>query len=284
MTQTRNAALAPQSAFDAYMARARKFPLLTGPQEVELAKAIKAGGAAGERARQTMITSNLRFVVSMAWRQVRENVTLEDLVQEANIGLMKAVEKFDETRGFRFATYARWWIMQSMRTFLDENGFAVKLPARSAFNIGKMNKVVTKLSRGGNKPTETEVAREMGVDVELVRSLAEWSRAPIAMSSPIFDGDGEFGDRLEDKTAVNPEAAAIEQDFNAKIWAALDKLSEKQRQVIILRFGLDGKGVRTLEEISQIYGCTREWIRQIEDKALGILGAGSSGRTLGSFR
>jgi RNA polymerase primary sigma factor len=283
MTQTRNNDLVAQSAFDAYMARARKIPLLTAAQEVELTRKVKQGGAAGQRAREIMVTSNLRFVVSMAWRQVRETVSLEDLVQEGNIGLMKAVEKFDETRGFRFTTYARWWIQQAIRTYLDENGFAVKVPARSSQDIAKMNKVVAMLSRSGKQPTDDEVAREMGVSVEVVRDLAEWAKQPISINAPIFDGEGEVGDRLEDKEAVNPEAAAVEVDFKAKIGASLAKLTEQQRNVITLRFGLDGQGERTLEEIGQIYGVTRERIRQIEAKALETLSGGQSGRLLKTF-
>ncbi len=283
MTQTRTNANSSQSAFDAYMARARKHPILTADQEIELAKQVKQGGAAGNRAREIMVTSNLRFVVSMAWKQVRDTVPLEDLVQEGNIGLMKAVEKFDETRGFRFLTYARWWIMQAIRTYLDENGFAIKVPARSNQNIAKMNRVVAFLSRSGKQPSDEEVATEMGVDVEVVRDLAEWSKQPISINAPIFEGEGEVGDRLEDKSAVNPEAAAVEVDFRAKIAASLSKLTEKQRNVIALRFGLDGEGERTLEEISHIYGVTRERIRQIEAKALEILGGGQTGRVLKTF-
>jgi RNA polymerase primary sigma factor len=265
------------------MAQARKIPILSAEQEVELAKLVKQGGAAGDRARDRLITSNLRYVVSIAWKQVRDTVPLEDLVQEGNLGLFKAVEKFDHTRGFRFLTYARWWIQQGIRTYLDENGYAFRVPSHSSQKISKMHKAVARLLQRGSDVTDEAVAREMEVTVETVRDLAEWSRHPISIHAPILDGEGQVGDRIEDRDAVNPEAAAIEVDFKAKLTGSLDKLNEKQRQVITLRFGLDGQGERTLEEVGQIYSVTRERIRQIEAKALEILAGGKTGRTLKTF-
>lgn len=283
MTTSRNN-IDYRSSFDAYMQQARKIPILTAAQEVALAKQVQEGGAAGNKARDLLITSNLRYVVSIAWRQVRDTVPLEDLVQEGNLGLFRAVEKFDHTRGFRFITYARWWIQQAIRTYLDDNGFAFRVPANSSQKISKMHKAVARLLQRGGEVTDEAVAREMNVDAATVRDLAEWSRHSISIHTPILEeGEGEIGDRIEDKQAVSPEAAAIEVDFKAKLAGSLDKLTEKQRQVITLRFGLDGQGERTLEEVGQVFQVTRERIRQIEARALEILAGGKTGRTLKTF-
>ena len=271
-----------RSSFNAYMARARKIPLLTAAQEVSLAKQVRLGGAIGEQARDILITSNLRFVVSIAWKQVRPTVALEDLVQEGNLGLFKAVSKFDETKGFRFLTYARWWINQSIREYLDRNSFAFRVPSSSSQNIHKMNRVLAVLSRDGKQPSDQQVADAMGVEVDFVRDLMQWAKLPVSLHSPLDneDGESELGDLLQDPEAVNPEDNAITVDFNIKVTGALEKLTEKQRNVIALRFGLDGEGERTLDEISKIYGVTRERIRQIEAKALEILSGGKSGKVL----
>ncbi|MBS1991241.1 MAG: RNA polymerase sigma factor RpoD/SigA [Cyanobacteria bacterium SZAS LIN-3] len=283
MTQARHNSDTEQTALQAYMARARKFPLLNAAQEVELTRIFKAGGPQAIRARDAMVNANLRYVVSVAWKQVRDNVQLEDLVQEGNIGLMKAVEKFDETRGFRFITYARWWVQQAIGRYLDENGHAFRLPARSAQRIMRMNRVIAKLSRDGNQPTDAQVAAEMGLSLEEVHELAEYAKQPISINTPVLEGDAEFGDRLEDTAAVNPEAAAVETDFKARIYASLSKLTDRQRQVIVLRFGLDGNREHTLEEVGEIFSVTRERIRQIEAKALEALRGGGSGKVLKSF-
>jgi len=270
----------PQSALQMLQAQARRVPLLTREEENELTKIARAGGPEGLRARDKMVAANLRYVISAAWKQVRPNVSIEDLVQEGNMGLMKAVEKFDETRGFRFLTYANWWVRQAMTRCLEENGYALRLPTQSAQAIARLNKAVRKLSSDGHEPTDAEVAAEMGESIERVHELYEWSSQAISLNTPIFDGDGEFGDRLEDENAASPEDSAIGNDLKVRLLSALDKLKPKQRQVVVLRFGLEGNKVHTLEEVGQIFNLTRERIRQIEAKALLTLRGGSTGAVL----
>jgi len=284
MPQTRNQELTGQSAFNAYMSKSRRIPMLTASQEVELAKLAKIRGPAGKQARDQLIQANLRYVASIARKQVRPGISLEDLVQEGNLGLLRAADAFDETRGFRFITYARWWVQQFIRAYLEDNGHAVKLPARSAQQISKMNRALALLARRGEPPTEQAIAEIMAVTVEQVRAIADYAKQPISINDPFADGEGELGDHIEDTTAVNPEDAAVESDRQSKVLQSLAKLNDKQRQVIILRFGLDGEGERTLEEISHIWGITRERVRQIEAKALELLKTGDSGRVLKTLR
>jgi len=273
----------PQSALQMLQAQARRIPLLTAAEEVELTIIARAGGPEGIRARDKMVAANLRYVISAAWKQVRPNVSIEDLIQEGNMGLMKAVEKFDETRGFRFLTYANWWVRQYMTRCLEENGYALRLPNQSAQAIARMNRSVAKLSRGGREPSDAEVAADMGVSIEKVHELAEWSRQPISLNTPIFDGDGEFGDRIEDTHSVDPEAAVMAVDMKERLTASLSKLKDRSREIIVLRFGLEGHKEHTLDEVGKIYNLTRERIRQIEAKALDTLRGGDSGRALKSF-
>ncbi|MBU6451015.1 MAG: RNA polymerase sigma factor RpoD/SigA [Cyanobacteria bacterium REEB67] len=271
------------SAFAAYMAQARQIPFLSAEEEIELAKKIQAGGPEADTARNALVKSQLRMVVSMAYKQVRPSVTLEDLIQEGNLGLFRAADKFDHTMGFRFFTYARGWVKAAIGEYLNTNSFALPVPSSSARKLGNIKRAEIKLARDGRRPTEEQVATELRMRPSTVRYLNETSQAPISMSSPIFDGDGEFGDRIEDTDAVNPEAALIEGDFVAKITSALDKLNERERQVLVGRFNLDGEGVRTLEDLAQIYGVSRERIRQIEAKALDKLKSGQTGALLRTF-
>jgi len=164
--------------FNAYMREARKIALLTPAQEIELATSVKQGGNKGQRAQDALIKSNLRLVVSIAWKYVRPNVPLEDLVQEGNLGLIKAVEKFDAELGYRFATYAQWWVRQSMTEYLRENGLAVRIPANRSIQIAKMNQAIAAIRRQGDLPTDTAVAAAMNVPVKLVIELAQ--RRPLA--------------------------------------------------------------------------------------------------------
>jgi RNA polymerase primary sigma factor len=272
------------TSFTAYMAQARKIPFLTAEEEFALAEQIKLGGRVGERARDKLVMSQLRFVVKLAYKQVRPNVSLEDLVQEGNLGLFRAADGFDASKGFRFFTYARWWVMQSLNACLDNNGYAVKLPARGAFNLGKINRAITKLtSLSGSQPSDEEVAREVRLPVETVRALCEFAQSPVSINAPIFDGDAEVGDRIADTSLVSAEDTVVEDDFKSKITDALSILNEREKAVLVGRFGLDGEGEKTLEDLAQVYGITRERIRQIEVKAKEKLAKGATGSMLKSF-
>jgi RNA polymerase primary sigma factor len=271
------------AAFNTYMSRARKAPMLSPADELQLANLAKSGGPGATRAQHTMITAHLRLVLSVAWKQVRPNFPLEDLVQEGNLGLMRALEKFEPERGFRFSTYAQWWVRQSINEYLKANGNAVRIPPNKTAQITKMNAIINRLSANGNLPSDAQVAAEMDIPVKLVRELAQYATAPISLNTPVFDGDAEFGDRIEDTNAVNPEAKLINDDMVSKLTAALSVLNERERDVVTRRFGLDGDEQETLDELSRKYGVTRERIRQIEVAALKKLKGGDTGRMLKSL-
>ena len=271
------------TALSLYMAQARKIPLLSAAQEAALARSIQAGGADARAATEQMILANLRLVASIAWKYVRPDVPLEDLVQEGNLGLMHAISKFDPEKGFRLSTYAQWWIHQSVRRYLQENGRLIRLPVRRAEQVAQMNRVIAELSQGGRLPADKEVAARMEVDVDLVRDLAGYAAQPLSLSLPVFDGDSELGATIADEGAENPEDAAVESDFKARLRAALGKLSAREVQVLTWRFGLDGDEPKTLEEVGSIIEVTRERVRQIEAGALKKLARGESGQILRQF-
>lgn len=267
-------------AFNAYMREARKVALLTPEQEIELATCIKQGGSKGKRAQDALVKANLRLVVSIAWKYVRPNVPLEDLVQEGNLGLIKAVDKFDPALGYRFATYAQWWVRQAVTEYLRENNLAVRIPANRVIQITKMNQAIAAIRRDGSVPTDTAVAAAMNVPVKLVIELAQYAAEPISLNTPIFDGDAEFGDRIEDKGALSPEQSVIGNDLVAKVAGSLDKLETRERDIVTRRYGLDGDEPETLDQLGTKYGVSRERIRQIEAAALKKLAAGQSGKML----
>lgn len=266
-------------ALNAYMSRARKVPYLTAEQELELVSAVKRGGSGSQRAQDAIVLSHLRLVLSIAWKYVRPNMPLEDLVQEGNLGLFKALEKFEIERGFRFATYAQWWVRQSINDYLKANGRDVRIPANRVSQIGLMNQVIAKLSRGGHVPRDTEVAREMGVSIKFLGELAQYASEPISINTPIFDGDGEFGDTIEDE-GPGPEETLLENNQADAIHGALDKLNERERDIVTRRFGLDGDEPDTLDVLAKKYNLTRERVRQIEANGLKKLAQGDSGRLL----
>jgi RNA polymerase primary sigma factor len=266
-------------ALNAYMNRARKVPYLTADQEIELVKQVKQGGRGAQRAQDALVLSHLRLVLSIARKYIRSNLPLEDLVQEGNLGLFKALEKFEVERGFRFATYAQWWVRQSINDYLKANGRDVRIPANRVSQIGLMNQVIAKLSRGGHVPSDAEVAQEMGVSIKFLGELAQYASEPISLNTPISDGDGEFGDLIEDD-AAGPEETLLGNNLAEKLSAALGKLNERERDIVTRRFGLDGDEPDTLEILANKYSLTRERVRQIEVAGLKKLKEGDSGRML----
>lgn len=268
------------SAMGLYMAQARKIPLLSPEEESALARTFQQGGPRARMAQDKLIVSNLRLVTSIAWKYVRPDLPLEDLVQEGNLGLMHAITKFDPDKGFRLITYAHWWVHQAIRRYIAESGRLVRVPVNKALKIAEMNRVVAALSKSGEVPSDAEVAQALGVDVEVVRELAVYSTQPVSIHSPIFDDDeGEFGDTLVDESA-GPEESYLDGDMKAKLRAALGSLKPRDAEVLTMRFGLDGEEPRTLEEVGAVFGVTRERIRQIEGAALKQLAKGESGRML----
>ncbi len=249
-----------------------KVPLLTGVEEVALARRIERGDAA---ARRKLIESNLRLVVSIAKRHAGRGLPLLDLIQEGNLGLMRAVEKFDYRRGFKFSTYATWWIRQAITRALADQSRTIRVPVHMVENIQTYVRVQRLLIQEiGREPVPEEIAAEMGVPVSKIREIQRISQEPASLHQQVGDeGDSQLGDFVEDRQSAAPveEVAVIVQ--HEEIMAVLGLLSRRERTVLRLRFGLDDGRPRTLEEVGQVFGVTRERIRQIEARTLAKLKA-----------
>jgi RNA polymerase sigma factor (sigma-70 family) len=277
-----------------YLARIGEVPLLSPEGEVDLAKRARAGVLAramltpparpsperrarllrvvaeGERASDLLVRANLRLVVSMANRYRGRGLDLADVIQEGNLGLLKAVERFDHARGFRFSTYASWWIRQSITRGLADRGRAVRLPVHAHETLVKLAWVELELfQRLGREPTEPELAEALGVRVERLRDIRAAGRTLRSLDAPSGpNGEHDLGSTLPDRSAVDPAQLAASPDVRATLLAAMARLELRERTVLELRFGiLDGQS-RTLDQIGEVFGVTRERIRQIELRGL----------------
>jgi len=250
-----------------YLKEIGHFPLLTPEEEIELAKRILAGD---EQAKKTLAQSNLRLVVSIAKRYVGRGLSFLDLIQEGNIGLIKAVEKFDYTKGYKFSTYATWWIRQAITRSIADQSRTIRIPVHMSEVINKTHKVSRNLLQElGREPTEHEIADAMGLPVEKIRDILKISVEPISLDSPVGEeDDSHLGDFISDDMTVSPEEAANYSILKDQINRLLGTLSDREQRVLTMRFGLkDGKS-HTLEEVGREFNVTRERIRQIEAKAL----------------
>ncbi|MFH1655727.1 MAG: RNA polymerase sigma factor RpoD/SigA [Candidatus Omnitrophota bacterium] len=253
-----------------YFKEIRHIPLLKPNEEINLAKKIKKGDKA---ARQTMINSNLRLVINIAKRYMNFGIPIMDLIEEGNIGLMKAVDKFNPKKGFRFSTYAAWWIKQSVTRAIIEQGKIIRIPVYMSETISKKKKAIDKLTaKLKRKPTVQEVAKKMKVSVAKVRDTAKWIIKMSSLEAPIGENkEGQVKDIIEDETLAAPNEELEHFFDHEKIIDLLSVMNKKQRQVLDLRFGLtDGKS-HTLAEIAKKMGVSRERIRQIEEVSLNKL-------------
>ena len=232
------------------------------------------------QAKKELMEANLRLVVSVAKRYLRSELSLLDLIQEGNIGLMKAIDRFQYRRGFKFSTYATWWIRQALSRALADQSRTIRIPVHIVEQLHRISRVNrTMVSELGRDPTPEELAQHAGVPAEKVRLILESSRRPLSLESPV-GGDSELGDFLEDTSAGSPDDALLSQDLTTRVERALATLSPKEKEILRLRFGMGAEGERTLEEIGQRFAVTRERIRQIEVQALRKLRHPRTGRTL----
>jgi RNA polymerase primary sigma factor len=250
-----------------YLKEIGRVPLLTPEEEIELAKRMEQGD---EEAKRRLAEANLRLVVSIAKRYVGRGMLFLDLIQEGNLGLIKAVEKFDYRKGYKFSTYATWWIRQAITRAIADQARTIRIPVHMVETINKLIRVQRQLLQElGRDPTPEEIAKEMDVPVERVREIMKIAQEPVSLETPIGEEeDSHLGDFIEDEDAQAPAEAASFMLLREQLEEVLDSLTPREKRVLRLRFGLDDGRARTLEEVGQEFGVTRERIRQIEAKAL----------------
>jgi RNA polymerase primary sigma factor len=265
-----------------YLREIGRVELLKAEQEVHYAKLIEQGDLA---AKDALTEANLRLVVSIAKKYIGRGMSFLDLIQEGNLGLIRAVEKFDYHRGFKFSTYATWWIRQAITRAIADQGRTIRVPVHMVEAINKLIRVSRRLLQElGRDPSDDEIAEELGIDPERVREIRKISRDPVSLETPVGDEeDAHLGDFVEDKEAETPPDAASTAILHSEMEGILDTLSPRERRVLQLRFGLTDGHQRTLEEVGKRFGVTRERIRQIEAKALRKLRHPSRSQRLREF-
>ena len=254
-----------------YLKEIGKIPLLNVDEEMNLAKKIcDPNENVRKEARKKMAESNLRLVVSIAKRYMGRGMQLLDLIQEGNLGLLRAVEKFDYQKGFKFSTYATWWIRQAITRSIADQARTIRIPVHMVETINRLIKVQRKLVQElGREPKPIEVAKVMGIPVAKVREIMSFALEPVSMETPIGDeDDSHLGDFLQDSNAKVPVNFAMDVLLHDQLMEVIKSLTEREQKVILLRFGLEDGKPRTLEEVGKVFGITRERIRQIEAKAL----------------
>ena len=250
-----------------YLKEIGKVPLLTGAEERELAIRMEQGD---EEAKKKLCESNLRLVVSIAKRYLNRGLSFLDLIQEGNLGLIKAVDKFDYTKGYKFSTYATWWIRQAITRSIADQARTIRIPVHMVETINKLIRISRQLLQElGREPTSEEIAKEMGITVEKVREIKKISQDPVSLETPIGEEeDSHLGDFIPDDDVPAPVEAAAYSMLKEQLMEVLDTLSDREKKVLMLRFGLEDGRPRTLEEVGKEFNVTRERIRQIEAKAL----------------
>jgi RNA polymerase primary sigma factor len=281
-----------------YLREIGRVPLLTAEEEVKLAQRMERGKAErlkpvpnrryvddGEEAQRRLTEANLRLVVSVAKKYIGRGMSLLDLIQEGNIGLIRAVEKFDYTKGYKFSTYATWWIRQAITRAIADQARTIRIPVHMVETINRLIRISRRLLQDlGREPTSEEIAEQMEITPEKVREIIKVSQEPVSLETPIGEeDDSHLGDFIEDHTALAPADAASHQLLKEQVEDVLGSLTERERKVLQLRFGLDDGRSRTLEEVGKEFHVTRERIRQIEAKALRKLRHPSRSRKLKDY-
>ncbi|CAK1222829.1 MULTISPECIES: RNA polymerase sigma factor RpoD [Fructobacillus] len=265
-----------------YLKEIGRVNLLQGDEEIELSKRIEAGD---EEAKQELAEANLRLVVSIAKRYVGRGMQFLDLIQEGNMGLMKAVDKFDYTKGFKFSTYATWWIRQAITRAIADQARTIRVPVHMVETINKLIRIQRQLLQDlGREPLPEEIGAEMDLTADKIREILKIAQEPVSLETPIGEeDDSHLGDFIEDNEAVSPADSAAYEMLRDQLESVLDTLTDREENVLRLRFGLEDGRTRTLEEVGRVFGVTRERIRQIEAKALRKLRHPSRSKHLKDF-
>ncbi|SDH48300.1 RNA polymerase primary sigma factor [Alteribacillus persepolensis] len=265
-----------------YLKEIGRVPLLSAEEEITYAKQIEEGD---EEAKRRLAEANLRLVVSIAKRYVGRGMLFLDLIQEGNMGLIKAVEKFDYNKGYKFSTYATWWIRQAITRAIADQARTIRIPVHMVETINKLIRVQRQLLQDlGREPTPEEVSKEMDLTPDKVREILKIAQEPVSLETPIGEeDDSHLGDFIEDQEALAPSDAAAYELLKEQLEDVLDTLTDREENVLRLRFGLDDGRTRTLEEVGKVFGVTRERIRQIEAKALRKLRHPSRSKRLKDF-
>lgn len=278
--------IAVEDSIKMYLKEIGKIPLLSVDEEMNLAKKIcDPDEVVRKEARKQMAESNLRLVVSIAKRYMGRGMQFLDLIQEGNLGLLRAVEKFDYQKGFKFSTYATWWIRQAITRSIADQARTIRIPVHMVETINRLIKIQRKLVQEfGREPRPDEVAKVMGIPVSKVREIMSFALEPVSMETPIGDeDDSHLGDFLQDSNAKIPVNFAMDVLLHDQLMEVIKSLTEREQKVILLRFGLEDGKPRTLEEVGKVFGITRERIRQIEAKSLRKLRNPSKVRRLKDF-
>ena len=265
-----------------YLKEIGRIPLLSSEEEIELAKRMEEGD---EEAKKKLSEANLRLTVSIAKRYSGRGMQFLDLIQEGNLGLIRAVEKFDWKKGFKFSTYATWWIRQAITRAMADQARTIRVPVHMVEVINKLSRVQRQMLQDlGREPTPDELARELDMPVEKVQEVQKYGREPISLHTPLGeDGDSEFGDLIEDSDAIAPSDAVAFSLLQEQFKQVLETLSPREAGVIKMRYGLEDGQPKTLDDIGRVYGVTRERIRQIESKTMSKLRHPSRSQTLRDF-
>ncbi len=267
---TRSESSGAEDSIKLYLKEIGRIPLLTAQEEIELAREIEKGGHSGDEAKRKLVQANLRLVVSIAKKYLNRGLSFLDLIQEGNLGLIRAAEKFDHEKGYKFSTYATWWIRQGITRSLADKSRTIRVPVHMVETINRYKRVTRQLSLElGRKPTDTELAWALGVSQKKLKEIMNANKTPVSLETPLGkEEDSTLSDFIADDNDCRPDVASTDRMLKAHIRELLVDLLPREAEVLKLRYGLEDGQARTLEQVGRIFNITRERVRQIEFKAM----------------